>query len=1024
MKRKTQLIIIILSIHIVDSVSAQVPNIYINEILTSNSHINYDPDFTNYVDWIEIFNDESRAVDLGGYYLSDNLNDSFEWMFPINTIILPKNFLVIYADGKTTGLHSNFKLNREKDDIGLFTPNGNIIDTLSYKSQVTNVSFGRNHLNKDEWLYYSTPTPNAENNTKGLKSNNICDSPIFSLASGFYSNNNTLELYANDSVEIHYTLDGSEPTEDSELYVEPLDITDRTTETNYFSNIPTNNNPYSWFPDWKPPIQNIFKATVVRAKSYTSNKLPSKIITKTYFVNPDIFNKYQSVPIISLVSDEKHLFSDSAGIYVPGDNFTGISHSGNYMKRWWRPAHIEYFDDSHNIRMAQDVTIKTQGSSSKTSPQKSLHIISGRKDNKDFFDHPIFQSRLVNPQKIKRFIARTWGSNWNQGMVNDALAQTYFINSSLAIQDYRLAIMFINGEYWGLHELREANKYPSYFNEHYKIDIENVGIDMMIGANNNYVVAEGDDVAWLALNNFLESNSLANIQNYKYVESLVDINSYIDYIGHCVFFAKTDWPIGNEAFWRTKTPDGKWRWIQYDMDICFGQPEYNSINHVFNGTTSRQPHFLLNHLIINKIFRARFINWFMDRINGDYQNDFLNLKYDNILNEIYPHIEEHRNRWSIKVENFGIFTTFTRNFINVRHDIIVDHIRSYFNLGELVNVTVNRNNKNGTIKINSLLLKEDSNLNETSIFPWNGEYFKNVPINLLAIPNEGYEFDRWEGNSSSSADSISHTPVSESVFTAFFTVVDKIQNLVINEILVDNYSINNDSMGDYDGWIELFNSGNDTIDLTNLYFSDDPNFPKKWRIIPNDSTVCRLFPNEYKIFWCDKEPFEGLDHIDIILENDGGYISIVQVVGDDAVVIDSVTYPFLSSNISFGRLPEDQNKWSMLLTPSPGKENSGLASSVINKNKSVLFQNYPNPFNNFTLIPVYLSDLKVYRVSIFDIKGNLIKEYNIDNPISGLRSIIWNGLDSQDKIVPSGIFFYSLFSDNKLMQTKKMLFIK
>jgi hypothetical protein len=87
--------------------------------------------------------------------------------------------------------------------------------------------------------------------------------------------------------------------------------------------------------------------------------------------------------------------------------------------------------------------------------------------------------------------------------------------SDLDIQAYRPAIVFINGEYWGIHELREANKNSWYYQYHYGIDRDNPGYDILIHTLNNgnpYPdVDEGDSQHWNALIDFINSHDMKNI---------------------------------------------------------------------------------------------------------------------------------------------------------------------------------------------------------------------------------------------------------------------------------------------------------------------------------------------------------------------------------------------------------------------------------------------------------------------------------------------------------------------------------
>jgi hypothetical protein len=117
--------------------------IMINELLALNSTFNVDPDFQAYADWVELYNTGDSAVDLSGYSLTDDLSASGKWQIPGGVDIPAEGYLVIWLDDKNTDLHAPFKLNGSGEQIGLFDPYGNVVDTLSYGQQYADISYGR-----------------------------------------------------------------------------------------------------------------------------------------------------------------------------------------------------------------------------------------------------------------------------------------------------------------------------------------------------------------------------------------------------------------------------------------------------------------------------------------------------------------------------------------------------------------------------------------------------------------------------------------------------------------------------------------------------------------------------------------------------------------------------------------------------------------------------------------------------------------------------------------------------------------
>ena len=122
-------------------------------------------------DWFELYNPNNLAVDLTGYALTDNLtNRTARWPIPPGTQIAARGFLLIWADNDTdqnttnsTGLHAGFKLNQAGEAIGLFAPNGSLVDSVTFGPQTNDVSQGRWPDGGSNVYYMNTPTPRGAN---------------------------------------------------------------------------------------------------------------------------------------------------------------------------------------------------------------------------------------------------------------------------------------------------------------------------------------------------------------------------------------------------------------------------------------------------------------------------------------------------------------------------------------------------------------------------------------------------------------------------------------------------------------------------------------------------------------------------------------------------------------------------------------------------------------------------------------------------------------------------------------------
>jgi len=588
------------------------------------------------------------------------------------------------------------------------------------------------------------------------------ESPEFSHPGGFYKESFLLKINLSDpEAIIFYTLDGSEPTRSSNLYTGPIKIDSRKGEPNIFSNIPTS-------PSFKKPDEEVFKATVIRAQAFKDDSSTSKIITNTYFIdekNEGHKNRY-SLPLISITTDSGNLFDYNYGIFVPGlySGNENSKKSGNYFKKgiyWERPIHIEFFEPDGSLGFAQNAGIRVQGGSTRYLPNKSMRIYArDLYDNKDMFDYPIFPG-LLKPNSsetlmhFKSFILRNSGNDSKKTYFRDGMLQDLVSHLGFDTQAYRPAIVFINGEYWGIYNIREDYN-DWYITTHYDIDMSEVAILEERDARVEVGVPE-DNIHYLKMVQFInESVDAGTIDDpgvYEYINTLMDIDNFIDYFASQIFVLNNDWPQNNIRFWRLRTEvyqpdaiyghDGRWRWMMFDTDLGFalwGQsPDYNTLDR------SEERNKLFSLLLKNNEFKYQFINTMSDLINSIFRTEWTIQKVEDTQSVLAPEMLEHLKRWTYMdtsieewKENVQEMITFAQD----RPSSQIQHINEFFSLNGTSEINLIADPQKGYIKINSLELKEgtpgiDNPAN------WKGIYFKEVPVHITAVPYPGYEFSGW-----------------------------------------------------------------------------------------------------------------------------------------------------------------------------------------------------------------------------------------------------------------------------------------
>ena len=632
--------------------------------------------------------------------------------------------------------------------------------------------------------------------------------PKFSHESGFYEEGFALVLTTPEAGgKIFYSTDGSEPAIDEKRmamgstreYTGPITVNDKSAGRNRLSQIET-----SRIDDYKPP-ENMFKAMVVRAVVVGEDQRRSGVVTHTYFVEEGVKERF-SLPVLSLTVAPVTLFDDRYGIYVPGELYQNdhpsnqLHNTANYTQRglkWERPAFVELFDPSGEVVFAQEIGIRIHGRASRGYPQKSLRLYareeySGESTLQfDFF--PGLNERLnrLEVDKFETLILRTGGAgDMEDTMIADIIGQSLLENLQLDIQGNYPVIVFLNGEYWGIHNLR--SRYDAgYFQNYYHIPPGDVVV--LVGSESElYLGDPGDENLYTDMlrlidehydtNGFRTVSTLADAQAYAAMSELMDMENYIDYNISQIYPNKVDWLGNNIWYWRKKVDcalpesgemyghDGKWRWMVIDMDSGFKDRYFNSMENVT--TEGSQGTYLFRSLLQNEEFRRSFINRLADLLNTNFKTEVVLSKIDEVQQIYEPEMEEHILRWGMpggSLAGWRANVEEIREFARARPEELRQQIADYFDLAGSAELRIRTDPGKGYVTVNRLEIREGMvGIEDPS--NWAGVYFQGVPFTITAVPAEGYRFSHWEGlkGGDSTAQSQEITLTGDLALTAVF----------------------------------------------------------------------------------------------------------------------------------------------------------------------------------------------------------------------------------------------------------------
>jgi len=759
------------------SISVAAP--VINEVQSTNTGL-ADP-FGQLMDWVEIYNPDGEPVNMQGYYLSDSVSDRVKYQFP-NIEIAPGGFLVIWAGSVTdfplrSGAHATFGISSGGEAIVLTAPDGlTVVDQYPSKAIGAGRSMGRQPDGTGALYFFTTPTQGTANLGGGTPTETL-PAPTFSIRGGLLTSGGDLELGTGiEGGTIHYTTDGSDPTMSSPVYAGiPIPLTSRAGEANRSSAIPTNRDQFFYSEGWQAPDGEVFKINVVRARVFKENYNPSGIATQSYLVDPLGANRY-SFPVVSINTHPQGLFSEEEGIYVAGRPGT----KENYFQDWDRPGFIEFFEKDGTLAFQGDISVELHGNTSVSRPRKSLRITS-RLEGGAPFRHQLFPEKSLTG--FSTFLLRNSGNDWGQSMLRDALLTSLATQTSLDLQRSRPAVVFINGEYWGLHNVRERIDEGYYLRNHGLGESEFTQLDIHQhpeplrpfwpiydrGNPGAGMVEDFEDIL-----NRAGANEFASAGSYDAIAERIDVANYIDYNVHQIFSGNTDWPGNNTRLWRAVTSnrgtganrshDGRWRWILFDTDFGLGlnfdyvpgwnaeaavHAQFNALEHATSETKtsfSNPPEgtLLLRKLLVNPTVRNQFINRFADLLNTSLSVNRTVSVFEGFEAIYGPGIAEHVSRWR-QPSNWSGDMNRIRTFLEVRPSALRGHIASKFGLPGTVNLTVDvPNPEQGAVTVNTIPIDATTVGVAANPYPWTGVYFQDVPVELTANPRPGFRFVEWK----------------------------------------------------------------------------------------------------------------------------------------------------------------------------------------------------------------------------------------------------------------------------------------
>jgi hypothetical protein len=621
------------------------------------------------------------------------------------------SFRSIIARKRGSLPHASFGLSNGGGSLFLMDSEGHIRDSAAYPERTAGLSYAK--AGSGAWMLSKPPTPGAANEGELYDGRVPPIPPQAGIPqSGYYESGLAFALPQGvDGSVIRCDTAGRFPTKDSPL--------------------------------GSGSELNLTATAIMRCAQFREGAYASEPILRTYIVG----ERLPSLPVVSIAVDPYDMFDAREGLYATGPNAgSEMPHYGaNYWRETELPIHIDFFEGGARHAWSYPAGLRIFGNYSRMHPKKSVLItfreMYGGPNN---LRYPMFPE---HPQltRFKHLILRNNGNNYGLDYIRDMLMTSLTggfqmddpKGLDIEYQKGRAAIVFYNGRYYGIHNIRERSN-SDYFETNFGIDEE--FIDLVKGGND---VSNGSNMDYQDIARWLEGVSLEDGANLAELARRIDVDNYTSYIQSEIYYVNTDWPGNNLKRWRSNAPPSRWRWFLYDTDFGF---EYrwndNKNARMLEFITDpagpdwpNPPHatLLARKLFENAGYRHAFINRFSLLIATYFETGRVEARIDALMAPIESEIPLDQRRWNHSASTMSQELATIRNFARSRPARMQGEMESFFDLGGPADFTVSRSGE-GKIFVHNLQVP-----NGRATF----KAYASIPIALKAEPSPGAVFEGW-----------------------------------------------------------------------------------------------------------------------------------------------------------------------------------------------------------------------------------------------------------------------------------------
>lgn len=570
--------------------------LYINEVFASGEG----------PDWVEIRNTGKAAVDLGGMGLSDNPAKPRKWRFPEGAKLRAGAYAVIALTGATED-DVAWEGEQKSDDFGfiadytadfalsegetlcLSLSEGGLVDRVKLYDQYRDVSYGRAE-GHDGYRYFTDLTPGKANARQSYAG--VTREVQFSVPPGVVREEEvTLALSSEEGAQIYFTIDGSEPTAESRQYAGPM-----------------------------PLKANAF----IKAMAVAADKAPAPTATVTYIFGP------HTLRLVSVMGKSGQLTGEK-GVLVTG-NKTECT------------VYAEIYEPDGTKLAGQSCVLETVGHHSRVNyAQKSFKLTAKRETGDTRFHSKLFENRDYD--EAKAIVLRAGGQDVEQTKMRDSILTALAEDTNVMYQETEPCVVYVNGQYWGLYNMREHVDVHSIAQFEGWSDPDGV----LLGEGTGESTAE-----YRQLLSWVKGHDLSRDENVEALREMMDIENYLDYVMLEMYTDNQD--MNNVRFYCSPREDPRWKWVLFDLDLSF-QLNRDNVSDWFKdsvGTITAQTTTPFRQLMSNDKVRDYFLTRFGQLLATTFSAQSLEDRISTRVETIGAEMRRNCKRWNWK------FTTWER----------------------------------------------------------------------------------------------------------------------------------------------------------------------------------------------------------------------------------------------------------------------------------------------------------------------------------------------------------------------------